>query len=781
MKYFLAALATLMLVSAAPLAAEPNANTVMCTCCNTREAQQGSAHCAPCSSRCAQCQQCLACHPHAHCRCCAAETPSGQTACSQCVYACPDCTDKCIKHCPCHWRRCRCCHAYVSDNRHCEQCSFCHKYNRCHTHQSCACDNEPGGGSDGSYTPPWPPNLDGLHAAGLHAGLFVCYNNDDDSENGTVDYLDANCADDDDLVPAHLALSLPEFPGHALSYNDISVSVTYPSQYLRVWDEHGATVLPGTFQFSSASKHVLIEGVDPTAANGVPITISYSYTVGFCCGEYHTFVPVAGSMTTNLVLYTCDLDVDTDNDGVIDSANDGEDAYEAHPPGKIICVNLEGDGPGLDETAELRLTLRPYNLGTVTLSAPQGADNIRICTSAGGSGALQLPQVYPPGSLPSSGTLTLYVDGVTQGSAVIEMALSNAAGTLAVSDRAAVHVREPVSYAPRSINAYIWAPIPEMGRDNVAAFRSLMKDQGFKTLVFTDWSGYNNTDFGNCTLQNYLNLRDSGALLITASHGHKGIHGPVYASLDASGSNACVAWTCAEPHMIVAKAHIYETNVFGYAVGVFSAWHADNWSHKLNDNKAIVYHAYCHTAVGRPDRLSMMSASGGRWSMGHSTTSNERVTLPVITNFFSAMSGIDNANRRTTGEAYNNGVGFDRRVVMTGNVWTTLCPAPVKHDAAWPTSNPGNRTGVGFLLFDSYMQTRPGPIYRSMGNRAILRQWWGHNSHGAHAAGFKYGKSTQSAIFTARATHCRNTAADEGRELDGNRKAPNKDNKSIPF
>ena len=151
----------------------------------------------------------------------------------------------------------------------------------------------------------------------------------------------------------------------------------------------------------------------------------------------------------------------------------------------------------------------------------------------------------------------------------------------------------------------------------------------------------------------------------------------------------------------------------------------------------------------------------------------------------------DNARKRTAGEAWDSGSGYHTNVFtgvlnakMDGNDWTTLCPAPLADNAVFPASNPGNRKGWGCIIFDTYMNvtnSASDALTKVSGCPTSDHRWFG-NADGKYGLGFDFDK-TGGAATTMRAVadKCRNEGVGGGREMDGNRVKPSKDNRDWPF
>ncbi len=173
--------------------------------------------------------------------------------------------------------------------------------------------------------------------------------------------------------------------------------------------------------------------------------------------------------------------------------------------------------------------------------------------------------------------------------------------------------------------------------------------------------------------------------------------------------------------------------------------------------------------------------------------------MEINKKFLQRMNGkTDNSEKRTAGEAWDNNKNYYLHYVfppdsmqgkvnakMDGNDWTTLCPAPMKESPVWPQSNPGNRKGAGCIIFDTYMNdcVEDDPVYRLSG-RNITDSGWIENTKASFGWRFKFGSTGGTTKMKADGIMCNSYhegIINLGRELDGDRKTPNKDHKEWSF
>jgi len=487
--------------------------------------------------------------------------------------------------------------------------------------------------------------------------------------------------------------------------------------------------------------------------------------------------------TENITICNVDLDIDTDNDSNIDSDNNGEDQYEEFPPGKVISVNLEGDGIGQDMLAQINLSVTPA-CGSVELKAASGGSYIKIYENANKTGVVNLPETWASASdVPEM----LFVDGIHLGQVVLELSYTTPDNGV-LCDEIALFITEPISWAPDPENekAYIWSSLPSaLGTADGDEFEDQLELQGFDVIWLEDVDNHNNLNFNDCTINNYKNTMVKSGALTVISHGDPGCHYAVYAEDSLAGSNACAAWIGNEPNMIVD----YWLNDC-YTVRVSSKWLANNWASELNNNKTIALWSICYSATANPAQgeAAVKEAAGGRWRSGYIDPTDEGEATFVNEKFLQRMNGkIDNREKRTAGKAWQNGIDYlynnVLNVRMDGNDWTTLCPAPMKESPVWPKTNPGDRKGSGCIIFDTYMNDYWPNVVDRLSGRSTYDHNWIDNDYGPFGFRFKFGETGGTTTMRADWEECRNYSHGIilGRQLDGDRKAPNKDHKEWSF
>lgn len=504
-----------------------------------------------------------------------------------------------------------------------------------------------------------------------------------------------------------------------------------------------------------------------------------------------------------------DLDVDTDNNGNIDADDSGEDKYEEYTPGRILCKNGYGIDTNTDYLAEIKLSVHPtMNTGTVQLDEPGNTFCTRVYTATNKTEEISLPHNWDISvtNLPS----TLYVDGVATGQ--VQLALSYTGGGLAITDKVAVLIIPTISYAPgKGANAFIWAPLKTSANGNSAnnlgwadatEFENQIKSQGWSTVTwFEDTTGDTDTNLGSCTFANYKGMTNCGIFTVT-SHGDKGCHPAVYAEYTPAGLAVISNW-CGGETGITIDPWLPDPNDQNWLAGCYvarvsSSWLSANWQSGMNANRAICLWSICYSATSNTvtGEDAVKECAGGRWRVGYVEQTYEQEDREVNGKFLMRLNGsTDNAQRRTAGTAWDQGTGYHVHQLqdskqgqvnakMDGNDWTTLCPAPLANNAVFPDTTAGNRKGWGCIIFDTYMcstNAATDALLKTTGCPTTNHSWFG-NADGYYGLGFDFDK-TGGAATTMRAVadKSRNEETGGGREMDGDRVQPSKDNRDWSF
>jgi hypothetical protein len=225
---------------------------------------------------------------------------------------------------------------------------------------------------------------------------------------------------------------------------------------------------------------------------------------------------------------------------------------------------------------------------------------------------------------------------------------------------------------------------------------------------------------------------------------------------------------------------------------VFYPWLEDNWKAYHNLNKAIVIFIACHSAEGGIG-YSCVASAGGRVGFGYEGEPSQQDGLDDVSLLFARMKGASaDATKRTAGKAYADGASFHGSFKMIGNgcgqthKWTVLCPSP---NALFPWEPVGARRGAGCIVFDTYMDignaADEAVIVASGAGGCSPRRWFG-NAAGAYGISFDFDKRifVGGILMRAVAEKCAANALfgwGMGSKLDGDRVAPNRDDREWDF
>jgi len=458
-----------------------------------------------------------------------------------------------------------------------------------------------------------------------------------------------------------------------------------------------------------------------------------------------------------------------------------------------------------DYFAEIDLTIKPkLTSGVAKLEALEGGSRIKVWTTTNKTDEVTLPKTYDLAS--TNPPSILYVDGIATGK--VQLAWSYTSDGVTSTDIVAMLIIPTISYAPgKGDNAFVWAPLKtgsntnsgnNLGWADATEFENQIKEQGWPTVTwFEDTTGDTDTNFGSCTLANYKGMTNCGIFTVV-SHGEEGGHPAVYAECSINGRAAITNWIADETNITVEYIPPGGGAPGFYYARVSSSWMSANWKHSMDTNRAISFWSICYSATSNTGsgEDSVKECAGGRWRVGYELPVGMQEAIDVNNNLLARMNGaISNGILRTAGQAYSNidyrtirSYGYIGRnvgsVKMDGNGWTTLCPAPLVDNAVFPDATVGNRKGWGCIIFDTYMSTSysaSDALIKLSGCQTADHRWFG-NASGTYGVGFNFDK-TGGAATTMRAVadKCRNEGVGGGRELDGDRINPNKDNRDWQF
>lgn len=500
----------------------------------------------------------------------------------------------------------------------------------------------------------------------------------------------------------------------------------------------------------------------------------------------------AEGKTGTLYVPKMDLDVDSNNDGTIDSDDSNEDKYEEYAPGKILCVNRQGDGTALDHIGTMKINLSPgLSIGWLVVSAESGGEHIRIWKDALLTQELLLGDgIYLPDGYPSD----LWIDGVSEGQVILILQYITEDGSLILDgDKVAIYIAKTVSWSPAGHFAYSWEPcawVNDGGVYHVGSDEAMdqIKDQGWNVTVARRMiNSYAFDDVGDCTLANFKEMR-LGGFIIVNTHGIPDSIFALYLKTEARINN----WINGESDIVARR----PLEVPGrWSASVSTVWFENNWKSDLDANKAVTFWMVCDS--GTWGSGSIAAEAGGWIRLGYNGTMCGAAAKHDSEGIFGRMNGsIEVGSKRSLHGAWkpggydhvfdNDGNLVDYTIVKFGNDWVTLCPSPV---AVFPSSSPGPRKGWGCIVFDTYMDDNVAAstaLTKTSGSCSVSNIRWLDNGSGKYAIGFDFDNTSGGgATMTAHADKCENKAAPTGvnlgRKLDGDRVKPNGDDKTWPF
>lgn len=237
-----------------------------------------------------------------------------------------------------------------------------------------------------------------------------------------------------DTIDATLTLA----PSDGSVNGDISLELLDGAGVIEITDSGATVSIDGSVSYTDADfvapKVLTIEVVDTT---NTPAELEIR------------FEPVDGAPEHIAADYVrinaieVELAADTDNDGTITGADDGaEGAF----PGLVRWVNADDDDgnntldindagpvPGEQDLAEVELHVSPDSLeGTLTLSTPLGAADIRLWEDETKTAQIVLPHTYTLGTDVVPGSV--YVEGFDEGQARLKLEYHDLSSTLIAED-----------------------------------------------------------------------------------------------------------------------------------------------------------------------------------------------------------------------------------------------------------------------------------------------------------------------------------------------------------
>ena len=396
-------------------------------------------------------------------------------------------------------------------------------------------------------------------------------------------------------------------------------------------------------------------------------------------------------------------------------------------------------------------------------------------------------------SLVDSGVIvpqkSVFLDGVKEGRGFARIELVDGDGTVVGGDEVKVLVIPTVARAPgRSRYAAMWAPTDMM--DGIAIMEDYLKEAGFKDIVWYTpgfWGGV-----GSCTYDNFKEMANNGVIGIS-SHGDVDQYPAVYFNNSANGRKEAFDWVTGEdrnlPDSWICPRLTGDREKI--AVWVYQPWFEKYWKPQLDQFDAIVAWETCFSS-------SYLDYCGGRVALGFESGTTGAWAKEIWKNIFGRMDGrIAAGSARKMKTAFGAAAGqwkSDRGtgdiielsdLVLKGNVYTTLCPAPLQKDAFFPQQGlPNNSDAFGCVIFDTYLS----PCYDASRVIAVagagardfvwLRQ---SREESPYGVGFKIKKRAGRANATCYGEQVLNDGNLGGRYSDLDLVGPNGHNKEWEF
>jgi hypothetical protein len=273
--------------------------------------------------------------------------------------------------------------------------------------------------------------VDIVHGRVVDVDLDVDANHDgkidDADEPLEVDPGGYVCVGTNNLTPVTLKLEPVGLPGK------LTLSATMGGDRIRIWKDAGrateviltngcAQVAPGT---------LYVEGVTNSAAlRDVELRLEYDENPE---GQNNRLFKCEDRV--KLTAVKVDLDIDSDNNGAIEEADEAQELTE---PGKLIYLNHDDDNKNdIEDKAENTAIvtdeddLQPIKLafspniagGKIILAAPSGGSRIQVwgnSTKGVASEKVDLPKTWTIGT--DAVPATLYVEGIDPGAAQLKLA-----------------------------------------------------------------------------------------------------------------------------------------------------------------------------------------------------------------------------------------------------------------------------------------------------------------------------------------------------------------------
>ncbi len=477
------------------------------------------------------------------------------------------------------------------------------------------------------------------------------------------------------------------------------------------------------------------------------------YTIRYSCGDKVI-------RQIDLIVVKIDLGIDTDNNGLIDAA---DDRFEDVKPGCVMPIDLKGDSGETDEVQRIVVTVTPLRaLAQVSIEAGKG-----LCVySDSGKKELLVDEEKESVVGVTDNRVEMYVDGISIGDSYVT-AKYRVGREVIYDDRVRIYVTQTPSRTPTNGGiGYTWE-IPVNNESDYTAdhFVEVLQRYGYNIRRFKD-NRIDDGDPGNCIMRNFLLLKDASALYISTDGDD--LTKDRISVMEMEEETQIREWAKGYDFIEVVPA--------GYLhhAKVRSSWFRDNWSVSLGHNNALVIWGVCFSENDDPSS-SVAKSAGGRWRVGFRGYTNNPETDGVVQTFLDRLTSA----YRTTFAAYGPenerstiwGSATSENLSMSGNPWTTLCPSiPIGGYYPNLNTNANDNEGIGAIVFDSYMKdTSPELALKSDGCNEITQSHWGADRNGRYFLRFHYRTNPVcgEGYLEASGGQCQSEDEDVGRYLDG--------------
>lgn len=501
-------------------------------------------------------------------------------------------------------------------------------------------------------------------------------------------------------------------------------SLEPPFDVRRPVDETSDTVL----QFADwLNKSVNHAGTYPIQAEG---NLQPKGGSGSSSGTGPAIAHWAGKIGTALV----DIDVDTNNDGQIDSDNTGEDKFEDQAPGALLFATREGEVlypkrggildppvPIRDHAIKVKLNVEPAegDDGEVRIWWPANAP-IRVAHDENFRRTVSRGQRWLLPRMPTE----IYVDAQNTVMDVQTVSLlleyKSFVNSSVEKDEASVTLLPTVSVSPMGGDVFAYDSVygwhrAKGGTDAILSLGNwdfavtgykdeTRKGWGSKTTIdeegneVTRDADIPDDDVGACTYANLTRcLRDASFLSI---HGHGGHASIMVATFETR--RAADAWM---PQNRAGLSLVVNTQADLYGFGIYASGPLfRQYAAEAKKYQRITFFQSCNSGAGMPLYV------GGRAVLGYTKPSYSNYTSRDMQKLVALMT--TSSKTRTLGQAvarineiHDEEGQYSEYWVdlsLSGNPYTTLIPSLID-EAYWPR-NELTKDAWGAVVFDTFIQ-----------------------------------------------------------------------------